>query len=200
MARHEHGVLAAELANQLPHFHDLNWVQAGDGLVQDHELRFVDDGLGNADSLLVAVRQRGDRILMTIGERGQLFDRADAPSDVFGRHAAEPRRERQIVPDAHVTVKRRDVREIPDALAHRFRPLDDVDAVDTNRARGRQQIAREDAERGGLARAVHAEKADDFSLTDFYGNGTERPCLPVVLIELPDFDQRLGSPMRAASV
>ena len=45
----------AELRDQIPDFLELERVEAGGGLVEDEQLRVVQDGLGEADALLVAL-------------------------------------------------------------------------------------------------------------------------------------------------
>ena len=134
VARDEDGVLAAELPHELAHLDDLHRIEPRDRLVEHDELRLVDDRLSDADALLEAVRQRRDGIVVT---SLSAVSSSTAPTRRATSFDATPRSRAanaRYSPDAHVAVERRDVREVADALAHRVRPLDDVDAVDADRA------------------------------------------------------------------
>jgi len=49
-------VFLAEFADQVADLADLNRVEADGGFIEDHHLGRVNDGLGDADALLIALR------------------------------------------------------------------------------------------------------------------------------------------------
>ena len=62
-------MLVAQLANQGADLADLIRIEADGGLVEDDDVRLVDDGLSDADPLLVALGQRADQPVPTSHRR-----------------------------------------------------------------------------------------------------------------------------------
>jgi hypothetical protein len=85
----EHGVLVLELVDELAHLDDLPRVEAAGRLVEDDQRRPVDDGLGDADPLAVAVGQRADGLAGDADQIGQRERRADLLLALAG---VDPRR------------------------------------------------------------------------------------------------------------
>ena len=83
-----------------------------------------------------------------------------------GAHAEVPAVEVEVLPDGQAAVERVGLR---DDAHHRLglrRVSDDVDAGDGRGALGGDHAGREHAHRGGLARAVGAQQAEDLALHD----------------------------------
>ncbi|MEO7731293.1 MAG: hypothetical protein ABIY55_09995, partial [Kofleriaceae bacterium] len=60
--------------DQVPHLDDLHRVKAASRLVEDQELRLMNDRLRDTDALPKPMRQRSDRFPGHIAERGDLED------------------------------------------------------------------------------------------------------------------------------
>ncbi|MCZ7587250.1 MAG: hypothetical protein M5R36_30070 [Deltaproteobacteria bacterium] len=83
------------------------------------------------------------------------------------RDAFEPRVEFEVFADGEFKIDRRMFREIADHTAHLQVVVDHVEPAERHRALRRRHEARNDAHRGGFARAVGAEKSENFT----FGHG-----------------------------
>jgi hypothetical protein len=72
VAADDHAPPLGEPADHVAHADDLLRIEARDRLIQDDQLGVVDHGLGDADALLVAVRQRSDDLVFAAFELGEL--------------------------------------------------------------------------------------------------------------------------------
>ena len=62
VARDQDRVVLLEVVDEVAHLDDLHRVETAGRLVEDEELRLVDDRLRDADALAEAVRQRADQV------------------------------------------------------------------------------------------------------------------------------------------
>ena len=173
-----------EIVDEVSHLDDLHRVEAAGRLVEDQELRLMDDRLRHADPLAEAVRQGPDRILGDLAEVGDLDDVGHPPLDLRARHAAQLAREGEVVGDRHVHVERRVLGQKPDPLADLVRLGDGVDPPDLDRAGARPEIAGEDAQGRRLARSVEPEEPDGLAVVDLERDRTERSFTAVELGEI----------------
>ena len=113
-------------------------IEAGGRLVEDQDLRLVDQGLGEADALAEALRElrrcpcrrtlsrpQASTILRTWSLRAR------------GGDAADPGDEQQVVVDHHVEVERRGLGQVAEVAAHLERVGVDVEAGDGGACRRR---------------------------------------------------------------
>jgi hypothetical protein len=148
----------------------------------------VDDGLGDADPLPIAVRESADDILLHVAQLGDVEDLGQPALEVGALHAAQLAGEAQVVGHRHVGVDRRvlgqEADQLPDLVGRGHR----VDAAHRDRAGRRPEVTGEDAQRGGLAGAVEPEKADGLAVLDLERHRPERPLASVELGEVLDSD------------
>ena len=78
MRRDENGVVAAKVADQVPHKADLIWVEADRGLVEDKEIRFVNHGVSETHPLTVTFGEAGYHLFFHILETAKFEHIADA--------------------------------------------------------------------------------------------------------------------------
>ena len=189
------GVLAAQAPDELAHLHDLHRVETVDGLVQDQERRPVDDRLGDADPLLVAVREGADGLVRHVAEGRGLDDLGQPLLDLGLAHAAELAGEAQETIDPHLGVERWVVRQVADQLPDLVRLGLGVEAADGDATRGRQEQAAQKPERGALAGAVQPEEADALALLDLEVQVADGGVLAVILGDAVDDDHLLAAPL-----
>ena len=108
------------------------------------------------------------------------------------RQVIEPADELEVRAGAEEPVDRGGLSREPDAAAHRRRVGDDVQAVDARGAGRRLGECGEDADRGGLARAVVAEQPEDRAGRHVEIEVAQRPQIAVALAQLLG-DDRSGS-------
>lgn len=163
MRREDHAVSVSEFAYQRPGFPDLVGVEAGGGLVHDDDFRIVDDGLGNAHTLLISLGKRADQAPADIFE-------ATAPLGLGERdflYAAQPCRELEIAVDVHVAVKRRNFGKIAKLALRLERFFPQVYAAQADRTGIGPQVSGKHAHRGAFSCTVRAQKAEHFSPPQF---------------------------------
>ena len=184
-------LLAPDILDQLADLDDLVGVEARGRLVEDEDGRVVDHGLGQADALAIAFRERVDTFAEHVAEAARVGHLADAPRLFRSRHPAHRRHEGQVVVGDHVVVERRILGHIADALADSERLLAHVHAIDEDGAFGRGQVAGDDLHRRRLAGAVGAEEAEDFALLHLERNGVDGALGAVGLGESAYLDHRV---------
>ncbi len=162
-----------QLAEQLAQLDPGARVEAGRRLVEEQDLRVVDEGVGEAQPLLHAARERLDVVVALVGEVHQLEQVADHPSPRGGRQAVAAREEVQVLPDLHVVVDPEDVRHEPEDAPDLVRVPCHGPAGDLRVAGRRLQEGRQDPERRGLAGAVRPDQAEDLALPR--STGPRRP-------------------------
>ena len=126
----------------------------------------MDEHAGEAEPLLHAAGESAD-------ERAFLFAEADELQHVVhrllalrGRDLVTRAEEVEILGHLHVLVHAEEVGHVADDVAHGVGIAHDVVAEDECLSGGGREEGGEDAERGGLARAVRADEAEEIALVD----------------------------------
>ena len=155
-----------ELAEELAQLHAGARVEAGCRLIEEQDLRIVDQGVRQAQPLLHPAREGLDVVVAAVGEVDQLQEVADRPPSLRRRQPVAAPEEVQVLPDLHVVVDPEHVRHEPEDASDlvgvpRDRPAGDLG--DTGR--GLQERG-EDPERRRLAGAVRPDEAEDLAGLD----------------------------------
>ena len=154
--RQHHRALRGELLDESPDLEDLVGIEARRRLVEDHDLRIVDERLGERRALAVALRERDDGRAEHAVEAALADDPLDAPPELLAAEAARAADEAQTLADLHREVERQRLRQVADAPAHLEGFRHHVEPGHPRRSRGRDLIGGQDAHRGRLAGAVRA--------------------------------------------
>ena len=115
-------------------------------------------------------------------------------------HFLEFAHEAQIRPNGHFVIQRRLFRQIANQPLALARVLEEIHAIHQHLPRRRRQIAREDIERGALARAVLPEQTDNLPF-----RGAERDVMQgfdrtVALRDMPEFNHGAYLPWNSISI
>ena len=161
-------------------------VDAGRRLVQQQQLRVVQQAGGQRQALLPAARQ-GPGQLLAPAAQAQLFQRGvdlRAPP----RHVVDAGDEVEVFFDAQVFVQAEFLRHVADLALDLARLAADVEAQASAAALvGREQAAQH-ADRGGLAAAVGAQKAVDLALAHLQVDPVDDGARPVALAQAAHVD------------
>ena len=151
-ARGETVQLVPELAPRLR-------IDAGGRLVEEQQLRLVEQTRGEREPLLPAARQRTGELSRARGEAEPLEPFADPRLAVA--HRVDPGDELEVLGDREVLVQAELLRHVPDAPLDLGRGGADVEAERRAGALVGCQQPAQHPDRGRLAAAVRAEKAHD---------------------------------------
>jgi hypothetical protein len=188
VAGNEHGVLAAQAAQEVAHLHDLRRIQAGRRLVENEQRGFVHDGLGQAHALAIPVRQLADDLAVHVAQGGFLLGLGDARRGFAGGHLAQARRKGQVGTHGHLGIERGKVGQKADLLADLVGVLGHLEAVHAHGSRGWQQQTAQDPQGRGLSGPVEPQESHDFALGDGEGEIADGCPLAEILGELVHFD------------
>ena len=163
-------------------------VDAGGGLVEQEQLRLVQDGGGQRQALLPAARERPRELALAVGET-QPLERFGHPLPT-SVHGVEPGDEAEILLDAEILVEAEALGHVADLALDRPRLPDDVVAeTGAAAAVGRQQPAQH-ADGRGLAAAVGAEEAADLAALDLDGEVVDHGARAEALDQAAGIDDR----------
>src|SRR6478736_6012790 len=123
----------------------------------------------------------------------------DGGSLLGARHFLEPRAKQQILDHTQLGIERRALRHVTERTTCRAWSLGDVVPGDAYAATRSTQESGQDTQRGTLAGAVWAEKADDFALPDRKRQITHRDHGAVVFGEIRGFDHALAGASSVSS-
>ncbi len=87
----------ASVLDELARLDDLLGIEARGGLVEDQHIGVVDDRLGQADALPVALGELAQQLVAHVADGAALQDLIHAPAEVGLRDALEPRHEGQVL-------------------------------------------------------------------------------------------------------
>ena len=119
-ADHDRLAERPELAEELAQLDPGPRIEAGRRLVEEQDLRVVDERVGEAQPLLHAPREALDVRVALVAEIDEVEEVADHPPPPIGRDAVAAGEEVEILPDLHVVVDAEDVRhEAEDAACLR---------------------------------------------------------------------------------
>ena len=136
-------------------------IDAGGRLVEQQQLRLVQQAGGEREALLPAAGELAGELLRAIGETELREGRFDAGPDIV--HRVHPRDEAQVLADRQVLPQREALRHVADVALDRLGLAQDVEAeTGALAAVGREQPAQH-PDRRGLAAAVRPEEAEDLA-------------------------------------
>ena len=163
----DYAVGVAKLADQGAYFAYLGGIEADGGLVEHDHVGAVDDGLCDADALLIAFGQRADDFFSDSCQAAVLFGPAKRICYV-GLHAAQAGGKDQVIIHVKFAVQGRSFRQIADMRLGLHRFVQQVNAADFDVASlcfgiVRQQATRQHLQRGALAGPVVPEQAQNFT-------------------------------------
>jgi hypothetical protein len=163
-------------------------VEAGDRLVEDHQIGPVDHRLRDPDALAEAVGELSDDPIPDLRDLADLHDVGQVLLDPRARPPLDLAAPLEKLAYPHLAIKWRLLREKADPPPQRVRGLDGIDASDPDRPCGWQQQAGEDHEYGRLAGTVEAEEADDLAILNLEGDIEHCGRAPVVASQALDLD------------
>ena len=159
-------MVAGELLDELPRFDDLFRIQPRGRLVEDEHVGVVDEGLGEADTLLVALGQLAAEPVAHVVDARPFHDLLQALAAFAARDALDLGDELEILDDAHVRVERRRFRKVAGPALGVNRLVEDVEPGDNGFAVGGRHVAGQNPHRRRLAGAVGSEEPEDFAALD----------------------------------
>ena len=148
----------------VPEFAPRLRIDACGRLVEQQQLRLVHDAGGKRESLLPAARKRASELMAARGQ-AEILERLATASRLG--EVVEPGDEIEVLLDRQVLVEREPLGHVADLALDTAAAADDVVAEHRPLAGVRRQKPADHADRGGLARAVGAEKADDLARRHF---------------------------------
>ncbi len=127
----------------------------------------MDDGLRNANALLVAFGKRADDFLATVLQAAALFGQGQCLGKFGGRNVVQACGKAQKSVDAHVAVERRVFRQEPDAGFGQSRLLQQVEVAYFDLSAIRRQRSGEHLQGSAFARAVVSQHAQYLATPQF---------------------------------
>ena len=165
-------------------------IEAGRRLVENQDVRVVDDGLREADALPVSFGQLGALTVRHVGDARALHHLLDASRPLAGGHAFDLGDEPEILEDAHVGVERRRLRQVAGAALGLDRLVEDVEPGDNGFAFGGRHVAGQDAHRRRLAGAVGSEEPENLAALDPEADVVDRGDAAVAFREVLNLDHK----------
>jgi len=156
------------------------------GLVEQEEPGAPEQGRGDPEPLAHAVRVAADPVLRAVAQLDGVEDLVDPARRAV---AVQRRAELQVATARQVRVEARRLDEARDPVERRDAGLR-VAAEQPDAAGGRPDEAEHHPQRGGLARAVRPEIAEDVARQDRQVDAADRHEVAVVLDEPADLDRR----------
>jgi hypothetical protein len=188
----EHDRLAApELADQVPDLVLLVRIEAVGGLVHDEHVRVVDQRLREAGAVLVALRQRVDRLVQHRLQEAQLHHAGHGFTSRRAGQAAQLGGETEESLHRHVGIGGGVLRQVADEALRLQRLLAHVVAADGDAPRAGRHEAGDHAHGGRLAGAVGAEEAEHLAALHREGDVVHRALGAERLYQVFDFDHGL---------
>jgi hypothetical protein len=152
----------------------------------------VNDGLGEAGAVLVALGEGIQRLVADFLEEAGINGFIDGGFFGFALHAAELRTEVEEAADRHVGVERGAFREVADLSLSVIGGIHDIRAADGNRAGRGRKITGDHPHGSGFAGAVGTEESEDFALLDTQGEIVHGDLGAKVFRQVLNFDHRDG--------
>ncbi len=171
------------LADDLGHRRDADRVEARERLVEDQQLRVVDQRGRELDALLVAVRQLLELGLGAVGEAHPLEPVVRGGIRGLAAQAVLLGEVAELLGDPHARVQAALLGHVPEAQP---RVAVDRRTGPADLAAVRAGQAEDDAHRGGLAGAVGAEEPDDAARAGREAGPVERGDAPIAFGQVVD--------------
>ena len=185
------GMLAAEVLNQLPRLHHLNWVDADCRLVQHQHVRLMQYRLRDAHSLPKSLRQLAYVRRAVFLEPANLYDFVRPPAYVVRGHPTNLAHKPKILAHLHVRVQRHGLRQVANMPPGVQRLVHYIVSGDGRGAFGRRVESGDYLHRCGLARAVRPQEAQNLTLLDTERNIRNGREVSVVFANVFQFDHLL---------
>jgi len=182
------GVIAAETFDEAAGLDDLFRVQAGRGLVEDQHFGVVKQRLSKADSLSIPLRELRAMPLRDVGDLCPLHHVAQSRRAFGPRHTFDACTEGEVVEHCHIGVEGRRLWQVAGPALCLDRLLEHVIARDDGLSIRRGHVSREDAHRGGLARAVRSEEPENLSALSLEAHVVDGRDGTVPLRQMLNFD------------
>src|SRR5690606_8531448 len=170
---------------------------ADPGLVDDDDLRAMEEAAREREPLAHSVGEGLDEPMRLLLEREDPEELAPERAHLLGRHAIETADEVEILPTGELPVEEGVVGDVADPRFRLDGLLRDVETVDEDAARGRQEEPGHDLHRRRLPGAVRAEECIEDPWTDLEVEAVHGELVAVELGEV--FDANHGSSPLSAS-
>ncbi len=182
-----HVPLRDQLAQQVEDLGHAERVDRGRRLVEDEDVRILDQRIGDPESLEHASRVFLGVVVGPVGQTHLLERLVDRVLGLGARDPVEPGRVAQVVATGHVGVEANGVREVADAPLHLERPAGRIEPDDAGLALGRLGQPEQHQDGRRLAGAVLAEEAevvdgDEIAVHLGQAAGPDRRPRPVVTL------------------
>ncbi len=170
-------------------------VEAGGGLVQDEDVRVVDEAPGDGQAALHPARQRVDLVPGPLGELDEVEQLVGPLVDQLARQAEVASVDQHVLPHGELVVERVLLGNDPEAGADRRPIFHRVTTEDAKITTCRRRYAAEHAHGGGLPGPVRAEEAERFTLEKIKVDPVHRGEAAESLRQASGANQYLGHPM-----
>ena len=168
VAGEEHGSsLVAESANEVSYLLDASRIQAIRRLVEDEQLRILQERRSDPQPLLHPERVGPDEVVRSLGQIDPLQDFLNG----FRPNPVETAEEFQVAPPRESRKECRGLHDRPDPPDHPREIAPGVHAQNAARSPGRADQSKQTADRRGLAGTIRTEEAEHATL----GHGEVEP-------------------------
>src|SRR6185312_5591883 len=169
--RDEHGRAAVRrLVDHLPELPTGDWVDAARRLVEQHDLRLVQQRNRKGELLLPAERQRANELALGVREAETVEDALGPIANLGGLKIVDAAVELDVLAHGEVVVEREALAHVPDVALDRLRFAEHVVSGDRRFAARRREETGEHADGRRLAGAVRAEEAEHLARTHVEGD------------------------------
>ena len=174
-------------------------VKPGGGLVEDQDLRLVDERAGDRQAALQAAGQRVDLVPGPVRELDEIEQRVGPLPDEPAGQAEVPAVDEQVLADGQLDVEGVLLRDHAEPGPDRGPVADRVAAEDGQLAAGRRRDAADHPHRGGLARPVRPEEAERLAAVQVEIDPVHRREIPEPLGQAAGADEHftVGHPIHA---
>ena len=189
--------LVDELAQEVEDLDDAERIDRGRRLVEDQQVRRLDQRVGDAEPLAHAARVLLDRVVGPIGQPDLLEDLVDGRLGLVAPQPVEAGRVAQVLAAGQSAVEADRVGQVADPALDLARLPGRVEAHHAGLARCRLGQAEQHQDRRRLAGPVLPEQAEDLARVDRQVELVDRGQVAVFLGQAAGPDDRLG-PVRVA--
>jgi hypothetical protein len=162
-------------------------VEGGEGLVEEEDFGFEDNGAGESDALALAAGELAGATVLFAGEADEVEGTLDAAVDVFGAVAAES--ELDVFAGGEVGEEGVALEDGADVPLVRFAVVDDL-AVEEDVAGVGGFEAGDEAEGGGLATPGGSDEGEKTAFRDREGDPVDRTLAGEVFDQIAKFQDR----------
>ena len=161
VGRQDHQPLARELCKQVPEALAFLRIQADGRLVDDQQLRIIEQGLGDADALAHAARKPAEPAIGDIGKADHVQAFLDACRHRPRGQALHRREKGEELPRRQGFIDAEVLRQVAQFRTQRIRLAGDVLTTPEHASSGGARQGGQHAHQARLAGAIRAQQADD---------------------------------------